>query len=90
MQVVYGTKLDIEEVADLAMAVRIVTDPVELQVDEASPASAASWRIPCFLRTQFHSSPPERWSNRSSSNMRQRRGKYGDMVGSPPENWMDI
>ena len=48
MKVVDGTQLHIEQVADLAVAVRVVADAVELEVDEPQPGCGC---LPCELLT---------------------------------------
>ena len=87
VQVVDRPQLHVEQIADLAVAVGIVADAVELQIGVTkSGFGRLLGRIPCSWRTRYRWSPPECWSSRACGRRRPHRRKYGDMVGSPPEN----
>ena len=62
VQVVDRPQLHVEQVADLAVAVGVVADTVELQIRiTKSGFGSLLRRIPCSWRTRFRWSRPARW-----------------------------
>ena len=87
VQVLDRAQLDVEEVADLAMAVGLVADAVELQV--AEPQAGLPWRpgrTPAPGRSECRSTRTARRSSRSRARSASASRKCGLSVGSPPEN----
>ena len=90
VQVVDRTQLDVKEVADLAVRVGVVADTVELQINETKTGFG------CFAAKFFALRELDtvgRRLHRVVSDLAciaDRSRKYGDRVGSPPENWTDI
>jgi hypothetical protein len=91
VQVFDGAQLHVEQVADLAVRVGGVADAIELQVGVAQAGvGGLCGRIPGSWRTRCRWWRPARWCSRPRGRSDTASRKYGEMVGSPPENCTDI
>ena len=91
MQVVNRVQLHVKQIADLAVRVGGVADAVELQIGIAQTGfSGLRGRTQATWRIQFRWSRPAPSCNQPCGRSATASRKYGDRVGSPPENCTDI